>query len=103
MVSITKLKPRSIAADAVYTQEYRQSYLSECNCKIIEEKRVDTENFKGVRFTIEADLNGSRVKGFSLSTVRSGFLFTVNFIAGNSKFDSYSGEYDKIIRGLRLR
>ena len=57
----------------------------------------------GIKFTILAELNGSRIKGFSVSTVSSGTLFTVNFLTEEKKFDSFIGEYEKIINSLMFR
>ena len=103
MVSIAKVKPTSLTSETVYTEEYRQSYLKECGCKILKQQKIVTENFKGIRFAIEAELNGSRVKGLSVSTVSSGFLFTINFVTEESKFTSHMGEYEKLIRSARFK
>ena len=103
MISITKVKPPGLTSETIYSEGYKQSYLTECSCELLESKKIEARNFNGIKFTILAELNGSRIKGFSVSTVSSGTLFTVNFLTEEKRFDSFIGEYEKIINSFMFR
>ena len=103
MLSITRVNMPSVTTETIYSDGFKQSYLKECGCKIVDEKKVFLKNFNGIRYTINADLNGARIKGFSVSTVSSKILYTVNFLAEENKFTSFMSEFEMIMNNLAFR
>lgn len=77
MVSITESKPPSLTQDAIFKEEYKRQYLSECSCKILEQRQITLQNVEGIEFTIQTEVSGNRIKGLSVSAIKSNLLFTI--------------------------
>ena len=100
MLSITKANISGIDTQIIYSEEYKKSFLDECNCQIWDEEKVSFANFGGVLFKIESSIAGKPVKGYSVSTVTAGILFTVNFLALEIGFEKLKGEYERAMNSL---
>lgn len=103
MLSITRVNMPELTTEMIYSEGFKQSYLIECGCKIVDVERVVFKNFSGIRYLIDAELNGARIKGFSISTISSNVLYTVNFLAEESKFNSFASELNMIMNNLAFR
>lgn len=100
MLSVTRVVLPSPDPNLIYTEDYRKTYLTECSCNILDYRKTTFSNFTGMKFKIKSDLNGSIVNGFSVSTISSGILFNINFLALETKFNTLTPEYEKMINSL---
>ncbi len=100
MLSVTHININSISAETVYSNDYKESYLTECGCAVIDDRPVEYKGLLGREFEIRTELSGKPVSGYSVATVKSGILFNVNFFALDEKFALSKSNYLKMVNSL---
>ena len=102
LLSIRKV---GLASDPnfVFQEGFKKSFLDECECELLESKKKNFRNFDGMQMKIKTALEGKSVKGYTVGAISSGILFNINFLALESKFDSLTPEFEKIMNTLVLR
>lgn len=74
-VIITVLKSAGITKEAVFSSDYKESFLKGCNCTIVSEEERRINNYDFLVYTIKYK-SGIGV-GYSSTTVNKGRLFSV--------------------------
>ncbi len=88
--------------ESLFTADYRNDFKRGCGCEITAEREGSYAHFKGVLYEMSKVEKGTSLKGYTISTVKRGKLFTITFITTPESFDIYQSEFDQVINTLKI-
>lgn len=87
----------------LYNDGFRNSYAEECGCELFASKKQSYRNFDAIVIEVRANLDGKYVRGYTVGVISSEHVFNVNFFTLESKFDSMTLDFERIMNQIMFK
>jgi len=103
MVTITKSIDDEITFEDFRGDEYKNSYLEECNCSIEGEQVQEYENFKSYQLNTITNAQGQTLYGYVDNVKKGDNIYAFVYLTTIDNYEKYKQDYTDVLSSVKFR
>ena len=102
VVTISKLEKGETDEASLHGQEYKDGFLTSCNCDVLEYYKNDFNEYKGVIYKINQIHNDQTFKGIVANMIKDESIYIVSLYTIVDQFPHYEQDFKNIMNTIQL-
>ncbi len=84
------------------TNDFKESYLENCSCQILESNEIEYKNIKSLQFEIIVNSKDQKLAGCSDNIISGQYLYNLVYLTTASNYAIWVQEYNEIANSLLI-